>query len=1530
MKKNLTLLLLFITCVFSAQVSIFPTNTTWKYLDDGTNQGTAWYAAGFNDLAWATGTAQLGYGESDEATVLSFGPSSSNKYVTHYFRKTFTVPAGTYSLFTFNYKVDDGFVVYVNGTEAFRDNMASGAVTYTTLSTGTSDDGQITRTQTVSASTFSTGTNVIAVEVHQNAANSSDETFELSLTGGAPATLTVPVNITLFPAASTWKYLDDGTDQGTTWSAPAFSDLAWPTGTAQFGFGEADETTLLNACGTVVATPTCTNKYITHYFRKSISIASVTGYTAYTFNYKRDDGLIVYVNGTEAFRSNMPSGAINYTTWASTNVPDDGQTIITTTVPATTFSTGTNIIAAELHNRDASSSDATFEMELVANTTSVTVPTPTIVKGPYLQIGTQNSMKIRWETSSACDTKLMYGTDASSLTSVISNTSLVVSHEVSIGSLSAYTKYFYTIGTNSFVLQGDTNNYFLTSPTPGSEGKYRFWVIGDCGNASTNQINVKNQFKNYNGNRMVDGWLTLGDNAYSSGTDPQFNAEFFNIYQNDVMKNKVLWPVPGNHDYVNGSTTSTTSPAYFSIFNLPTAAEAGGVASGTKAYYSYDYGNIHFIALDSYGAVGGNKMYDTTGAQAVWLKADLAANTKKWIVAYWHHPPYTMGSHNSDTEGDLVAIRQRFIRILERYKVDLILCGHSHDYERSKLMQGHYGAESTFSASVHNLSQSSGAYDGTTDSCPYTKDSLNHANGTVYVLSGSSGQLGGQQGSFPHDAMHYSNATNGGSLIMDIEGNRLDLKWLCADGVVRDKFTIYKDVNAVKNYTVLPAQVATLQASWPGAFTWNDNSTTKTNTASALSDATFWVKDPNSCVADTFKLKVLPLVDFTMSAAHCVNAAISFSNLSTNNTTVWNWSVSPPAGAVISSSVVQNPTITFATAGIYSVSLIAENIYGAGLVYTKTISVNANPVVLSSASPTAICFNQTATLTASGADTYVWSSSNTTSLVAVSPTMTTNYTVTGTDLNGCTATSMRTLVVNALPSVSVVSTPTSAVICAGGSLTLNGTGASTYSWSNGITSGTSFTLNTNATYSVTGTDANGCQNTATTAVVVNALPSLSVSSSPATAMVCNGASISITASGATSYTWSTGFANGVSFVPSSSTVYTVTGTDNNGCQNALTQSVTINTLPAVSISGSSAVCVGTTLSLNASGAITYSWSTAATSSVISVSPSANTNYSVVGTDANGCQNTSTKAITVNALPQVSISGNTTVCVGSSLILSAAGAATYVWNTNATTNTISVSPNQGTTYTVTGTDVNGCVDAEIKSITVNALPVVALSGNMTLCAGETATLLANGASTYSWSNAMTTATLVISPTANTNYTVTGTDVNGCTNIAFTNFTVNSLPVLATSSNATLICAGESATLTVSGAASYMWNTNAVTNNIVVSPVVNTTYTVIGKSTENCSASTSIVQNVSECTGLEKTASQIQTLIYPNPNKGAFNIELNTQGNFNAEIFNALGERVYSAKLEKGLTQVELTQTKGIYFYVILNESQILERGKIIID
>ena len=491
---------------------------------------------------------------------------------------------------------------------------------------------------------------------------------------------------------------------------------------------------------------------------------------------------------------------------------------------------------------------------------SMMVSAITIVKGPYLQVGTTTTMIIRWETDIASDSKVTYDTTtALSMTATVAAS--VTSHEVKLTGLNPHTKYYYTIGSAASVLQGDTNNYFVTSPLPGTEGKYRFWATGDCGNNSTNQVNVKNKYELYNGNRVTDGWLLLGDNAYDGGLNSEFNTKFFNIYQTSIMKHAVLWPAPGNHDYNNIITLQIShNMPYYNQFTLPMAAEAGGVASNTEAFYSYDYGNVHFISLDSYGLESNSyRLYDTLGPQAVWLKQDLATNTRRWTVVYFHHPPYTMGSHNSDLESELSSIRQKLLPILERFKVDMVLCGHSHNYERSRMMKGYYGNESAFSSSF-NINQNTGLYDGSANSCPYIKDSSTGNNGTVYVVAGSAGQLAGSSGvsgSWPHSAMYASDNTHGGSLVLDVNANRFDVSFLCSDGVIRDHFTMFKQVNKVIYDTISSGQSVVLTASWPGSYSWNGlTDTTRTVTVSPTANHTYWVSDPTHCITDTFYVKV--------------------------------------------------------------------------------------------------------------------------------------------------------------------------------------------------------------------------------------------------------------------------------------------------------------------------------------------------------------------------------------------------------------------------------------------------------------------------------------------------------------------------------------------------------------------------------------------------------------------------------------------------------------------------------------------------
>lgn len=480
----------------------------------------------------------------------------------------------------------------------------------------------------------------------------------------------------------------------------------------------------------------------------------------------------------------------------------------------------------------------------------VTPTPPALLRGPYLQSASSGSMTIRWRTDLATRSRVHYGDK------IKDDSTLTTEHIVTLTGLSPHTRYEYSIG--DFQTKLKEGSYFYTLPEAGKTGMYRVGVFGDCGNNSVNQRNVKSSVLKYLGENYMDAWVLLGDNAYNSGTDAEFQTKFFNVYKDDLLKTYPMFPCPGNHDYNDRDfpgafemAQRTHQTAYYRNFSMPVNGESGGVASHTQAFYSFDIGNMHFLSLDSYGKEADQyRLYDTLGPQVQWIKRDLEANkNRQWVIAYWHHPPYTMGSHNSDTEGELVKIRENFIRILERYGVDLVLCGHSHDYERSKLMKGHYGMETTFSAAAHNLSNSSGLYDGSENSCPYVKDSL----GTVYVVSGSAGKLGGTQPAFPHNAMYYANATEGGASFLEVQGNRLDLKWICADGVIRDHFTMMKEVNQQQVIRAKAGTKVTLTASFTGNYLWSNKQTSRSITVTAKA-GTYTVQDKEMCIKDTFTI----------------------------------------------------------------------------------------------------------------------------------------------------------------------------------------------------------------------------------------------------------------------------------------------------------------------------------------------------------------------------------------------------------------------------------------------------------------------------------------------------------------------------------------------------------------------------------------------------------------------------------------------------------------------------------------------------
>lgn len=581
-------------------------------------------------------------------------------------------------------------------------------------------------------------------------------------------------NDTLIATGAVWKYLDDGSDQGSLWYGTGFDDNAWQEGPAQLGYGDGDEATVVSYG------PNASDKYITTYFRHRFTVADPSVYVAALLRLLRDDGAVVYLNGVEVARSNMPGGAVNYLTRASSAVSGaDENAFYEFALAPSSLVAGENLMAIEIHQSDPTSSDISLDVELIAGDGG-----PVIDRGPYLQLATPSSVIIRWRTDQDTDGRVRYGASPASLSEIVDDGLTQRLHTIEITGLTANTRYYYSVGSTSEVFAGgDDQHFFTTHPTAGTTRPTRIWAIGDSGTADANARAVRDAFLGYTGSRGADVWLMLGDNAYDSGTGNEYQAAVFDTYP-QILRNTVVWPTIGNHDAISADSPSESGP-YYNVFTLPRAAEAGGVASGTEAYYSFDYANIHFVCLDSEDT---NR--SAAGAMMTWLQNDLAEASADWVIAFWHHPPYTKGSHDSDNVGDsggrMRDMREIALPIFESYGVDLVLTGHSHSYERSFLLDGHYDISSTLTpAMILDGGDGSTAGDGA-----YGKPlGMSAHAGAVYIVAGSSGKISG--GPLNHPAMFVSMNLLG-SLVIDVNGDELDARFLNSTGVVLDQFCIVK------------------------------------------------------------------------------------------------------------------------------------------------------------------------------------------------------------------------------------------------------------------------------------------------------------------------------------------------------------------------------------------------------------------------------------------------------------------------------------------------------------------------------------------------------------------------------------------------------------------------------------------------------------------------------------------------------------------------------------------------------------------
>ena len=411
----------------------------------------------------------------------------------------------------------------------------------------------------------------------------------------------------------------------------------------------------------------------------------------------------------------------------------------------------------------------------------------TVTRGPYLQIPTPNGIVVRWRTDVPTDSRVAIGTAPGALTTTFDDATLTTEHEVQVNAPAPDTRYYYSVGSTSGVLAGDdANTYFRTSPTPGTVRPIRAWVIGDAGFAGADLNAVRDAYTSFNGGGDTDLFLLLGDNAYVFGTDADYQAAVFDAHA-PLLRKVAPWPTFGNHEAFSSNSITETGP-YFQMFTLPKAGEAGGVPSGTESYYSFDFANVHFVVLD-----GNSSSTAPAGAMMTWLEADLQATGADWLIAFWHQPPYSKGIlHDSDVEAREIEMREKVLPMLEDYGVDLVLTGHSHSYERSYLLDGHYGFSPTLDPFTMILDAGDGdpAGDGA-----YRKASVGPAahEGAVHVVAGSSSQV--RAATLNHPAMKVG-LLQLGSLVLDIDGNRLTGSFLNSLEQITDTFTIEKGAAA--------------------------------------------------------------------------------------------------------------------------------------------------------------------------------------------------------------------------------------------------------------------------------------------------------------------------------------------------------------------------------------------------------------------------------------------------------------------------------------------------------------------------------------------------------------------------------------------------------------------------------------------------------------------------------------------------------------------------------------------------------------
>jgi hypothetical protein len=595
------------------------------------------------------------------------------------------------------------------------------------------------------------------------------------------------------------------------------------------------------------------------------------------------------------------------------------------------------------------------------------------------------------------------------------------------------------------------------------------------------------------------------------------------------------------------------------------------------------------------------------------------------------------------------------------------------------------------------------------------------------------------------------------------------------------------------------------------------------------------------------------------------------------------------------------------------------------LVTTPTYTMNEG--LGSITAPTvAFCGATTVTLTTNTGGAFTWNTGSTASLIVVSPTTTTNYYITSpTNTFMCPAV---TVTVNPGPPTLTVAYSANTV-CPGNTVIVTASGALTYSFTGGISNGVPFAPSATTSYTITGGNACG---TGTTVATVTVAPLPVVGASSPT-IVCSANTATLSATGATNYTWMPGSLTGSAVVvnPTAQVVYTLTGVSGS-CSGVSTITLPVNPNPTISASASSSViCEGDQATITAIGGNNYTWTPGGNGPSITVTPTTTSLYSVTGDNSFGCTSSANQVLIVTAAPPVNVSTNKpNVCIGGSATLSANGAHTYSWNGGQTGTPIVVNPVGNTIYSVVGTNTNtGC--SKTKTVSVNVFtPALVVSTDATICPGNSATLTASGANTYTWDTGWQNPVLIISPLTNTVQVISATTNSfgiSCVSASTVAVYLYQLPAVTAAASKTAICRNEIMTFIAGGANTYTWSNLNTSPTFTLKGTSNITYsfTVTGTDSHSCTNTATASVKVNPCTTIEEVEQGDKMVnVFPNPTNGEFVISSNED--IELVIVDELGRSVRKLSITKDNSHRILVSglANGIYFIKRQSDNLLLEK------